>query len=332
MAEAAGHAPAQACSRCGSATGCQLGREELEWLAHAFFVRGSIHRVDYGGAPTIQFNELQSGSLEPDTVLEKDIGLLQQELGIGFFRYGPRLWMIGEIEPLKRLRHARRRARAIAEILQAYPVVEMGAGAQFYRLRKAPAVPASTMEYDAPPSDVAGSGRLDSPGSPVLYASQDLQVCIHECRVTAEDELYVATLKVARPLRLLDLTAILDEEEELTEFESLDLAVHMLFLAGPHAYPVTRDLAATARQRGFDGLIYPSYFSLLRTGAVPFETAYGMSLRRFENMRDHERSKIVPNCGIFGRPVRDGRVEVSCINRLVLNRVHYEVGFGPITY
>jgi hypothetical protein len=48
---------------------------------------------------------------------------------------------------------------------------------------------------------------------------QDLQMCVHELRLTVEDELFVATLVRRRELRLLDLTEIL--EEGVTEFESL---------------------------------------------------------------------------------------------------------------
>jgi hypothetical protein len=55
----------------------------------------------------------------------------------------------------------------------------------------------------------------------------------------------------------------------------------MLFLAGPHSYEITRLIAHGARAAGYDGVIYPSYFSLLRTGGMPFETDYGISLRRF---------------------------------------------------
>jgi len=64
-----------------------------------------------------------------------------------------------------------------------------------------------------------------------LYGWPDLQVCVHECRAIAEDELFVATLAPTRTLTFLDLTEVL-QEDGVTEFESLDLAIHMLFLAG----------------------------------------------------------------------------------------------------
>jgi len=77
--------------------------------------------------------------------------------------------------------------------------------------------------------------------------------------VTAEDELFVATLTPAQELRLLDLTEFIPREG--TEFESLDLSVNMAFLAKEHSYEICRAIALEAHTIGYDGLIYPSYFS-----------------------------------------------------------------------
>jgi hypothetical protein len=75
---------------------------------------------------------------------------------------------------------------------------------------------------------------------------------------------------------------------------------------------------------------YPSYFSLLRTGAMPFETAYGISHRRLPQLKNRERAKIIPNLALFGRPIETGLVTVTCINTVVLNRVEYGFQFGPV--
>jgi hypothetical protein len=130
---------------------------------------------------------------------------------------------------------------------------------------------------------------------------------------------------------MLDLTELL-HEGGTTEFESLDMAIHMLFLAADHSYPIAREIAVTARTKGFDGLIYPSYFSLLRTGGMPFETVYGISKRKFGSEAEYERSKIAPNLEIFGRPVSDGLVAVTSINRLIISRAEYTFHFGPVGY
>jgi hypothetical protein len=236
--------------------------------------------------------------------------------------------MIGEIEPLKDLQDPAKRSAVVSRILGSYPDRGLGTDQIFYRLRKEPTSPGAFREYDSPPERPTGSGRLDSSGLPVLYGSQDLEVCIHECRVSSEDELYVATLAPTKELRLLDLTVLL-REEGATEFESLDLAVHMLFLAGDHSYEITREIARSASASGFDGLVYPSYFSLLRTGVVPFQTAYGISLRMFPELSAHEESKTIKNLALFGRPIEHGSIEVRSIHRLQLVRVSYDVVFGP---
>jgi hypothetical protein len=120
--------------------------------------------------------------------------------------------------------------------------------------------------------------------------------------------------------------------ERLTEFESLDMAVHMLFLAGKHSYPIAREIALAAQRGGFDGVLYPSYFSMLRSGGIPFETLTGISHRRIPKFAGRERAKIIPNIAIFGRPISEKKVEVTSINRLMLARVEYEVRFGPVGY
>jgi hypothetical protein len=210
-----------------------------------------------------------------------------------------------------------------------YPSVNLSTDQIFYRIRKSPKNPTEFSEYDSPPLHLAGSGRLDSKNFPIMYGSQDLPICVQECRATAGDDLFVATLGMNRDLKLLDLTQLL-YEEGVTEFDSLDMAVHMLFLAGVHAYPITRSIAGSAKSKGYDGLVYPSYFSLLRTGKIPFETTYGISHRRIERLAEHEKSKMLPNLALFGRPIEDGLVSVRCINRLVISRVDYEFHFGPV--
>jgi hypothetical protein len=110
------------------------------------------------------------------------------------------------------------------------------------------------------------------------------------------------------------------------------MAIHMLFLAGEHSYEITRDIARAGRDAECDGIIYPSYFSLLRTGARPFETAYGISIRRFPEAAEYAKAQMIPNFALFGRPVEAGLVRVDCINRLVLTQIGYNAHFGPVTY
>ncbi len=328
-AEQIGIEDASTCPNCGSTAGRKLQKAGLEDLAHRFFVWGSLARCKYGAAPIIQFNDRQPTSINVSPWLEKDVELIGSLLGVGFFLYGPRLWMVGEVEPLKALQTAKTRASIVKRILGEYPERVVGSEESFYRIRKAPKKPSEPHEYDSPPSDIVGAGRLDTKTQRVLYASPDLQVCVHECRVTAEDELYVATLTPNRQLRLLDLSVLL-KEDHVTEFESLDMAMHMLFLAGKHSYRITRSITAAVYDAGFDGSVYPSYFSLLRLGVMPFQTVYGISNRRIPQFQEYEQSTAIPNLAIFGHPIEENKVNVQCINKLILNRVAYEFHFGPV--
>jgi hypothetical protein len=319
------------CAHCGSTGGSKLTKDLAGQIAHRFFVRGTTHRVDFGAAPVVVMNEHQKTTIKAAPWFEQDIRLLEKTLGVGFFHYGPRMWMVGEVEPLKDLQRSEERKKILERITSEYPTRVLSKADVFYRLRKSPQEPSSPSEYDSPPGHLLGEGRLDSVDFPVLYGSQDLQVCVHECRVTADDESFIASLIPTRDLRLLDLTHLL-EEKGVTEFESLDLAVHMLFLAGKHAYEITRAVAAAARDAGFDGLIYPSYFSLLRTGAAPFATIYGISIRKFPGLAAHAQAQTIPNFAIFGRPIQQGSVAIHCINRLILNQAEYDLVFGPVGY
>lgn len=317
------------CPNCGSQRGMKLSRKAIAALARQFFVRGTIRRFEYGASPAVQFNKHRTTSIDVTPWLGPDLRLIERTLHVGFFYYGPRLWMAGEVEPLKALQKTESRGEVISRVLNEYPVRILNNDECFYRLRKAPANPGGFDQYDAPPIEMLGRGRFETAEFPILYGSQDLEVCLHECRAAADDELYIATLVPLRELKLLNLADVL-WEENVTEFESLDMALHMLFLAGPHSYEISREIASAAQKSGFDGLVYPSYFTLLRTGAMPFETISGVSHRKFAELHEHIRKNTISNLALFGRPIADGSVKVQCINRVILNKVEYKLSYGPL--
>ncbi len=318
------------CPKCKSTSGKKLTKRLVHTLCHRFFVRGTVHEFDYGGAPLVQFNEhhFNKTDINVPPWLIDDLKKIEQAGEIGMFYYGPRFWMLGDIEPLKSLQKEHERNIVIERILTAYPVRELSDKDFFYRLRVNPEVPHDFGEYDTAPDEHLGRNRFDNNGFPVLYGSPDLELCLHECRTTVEDHLFVAKLVPTQKLKLLDLSALL-EEKWVSEFESIDMAVHFLFLAGKHSYDICRQIALKAKLKAFDGIIYPSYFSHIRTGTFPFETIYGISVRRFPSLKNYAQSQSIPNVAIFGRPVKENKVTVECINKVVINRVIYDVTFGP---
>jgi len=105
----------------------------------------------------------------------------------------------------------------------------------------------------------------------------------------------------------------------------------MLFLAGKHAYEITRELSISAYNAGFDGIIYPSYFSYIRNGVMPFQAGlYGISNRQFKEFRSFQEDIITQNLAIFGRPIKEEKIEVQSINKLLLEKIEYQYIFGPI--
>ncbi|MBN1469447.1 MAG: RES family NAD+ phosphorylase [Fusobacteriaceae bacterium] len=321
------------CPNCKSRIGKKLTKELVLDLCYIFFVRGTIYKRDYGGYPRIQFNNqhYKNSDVTLTKYLKSDFNIIEEVGKIGLFHYGPRFWMFGEIEPLKSLQERDERESIVEKIIELYPSVKLSIDQCFYRLRKNPEIPHDNFEYDSAPNKFLGKGRFDFDKFPILYGSPDLELCLHECRTTVEDDLYVAKLMPQEDLKLLDLTALL-KEEGVTEFESIDLAVHFLFLAESHSYDICRAIAKRAKENGFDGIIYPSYFSYIRTGHMPFETIYGIAIRRMPYLADYVEGQSIPSLALFGYPIKEGKVKVDCINRVVLNNVKYSYSFGPAQY
>lgn len=104
----------------------------------------------------------------------------------------------------------------------------------------------------------------------------------------------------------------------------------MLFLAGKHSYEITRELASVVKNVGYDGIIYPSYFCAKRTGNYPLEARLGIAVRKYPGSTPYVKSQIIRNLALFGKPLKEGKVKVVCINKLFLNRVAYDIQFGPV--
>lgn len=90
------------CPNCQSPDGKKLTRDQIKGLAWRFFVSGTTVRCDYGAAPVIQFKEHHhgQGDIAPSTWLKNDVKLIEEVAKIGFFHYGPRWWMVVEVESL----------------------------------------------------------------------------------------------------------------------------------------------------------------------------------------------------------------------------------------
>ena len=316
------------CPNCRSSEGKHFSLKDIKVLAYRFYVLGTVVKSDYGAAPLVVFNEFQSTSGTLKEIIGPDAALFEKALGIGFFEYGPNAWMFGEITPLLGLQKKRQRPELLQTILSTYPEITLHPGDLFFRVRINPDDPTDILQYDSPPEHINSNGRFESKSNPILYGSPDLQTCIHECRTGVDDTIYAAALNPLKPLKFLDLTHIPEDKSSPTE--SIDLALHYIFRARSYSYEITRDLAKIAKTKGFDGVIFPSYFSALRTSAPSFETIWGMPVRQLEQSKERIRAQTIPNIGVFGRPISEDLIKVEYLNRVHLESASYSLRLGPL--
>jgi hypothetical protein len=166
-------------------------------------------------------------------------------------------------------------------------------------------------QYDAPP-DVRrrAFGRFDNRNQPILYASPNLQVCIHECRVTLADDIFVATLSPIKPLTLIDLTGNFDQPDEIDPFDDLEWFFRgLMYSSRSEIYRYCRRIAKTIKDMtAADGFVYNSYFTNI-AGSADGPTI---------------------NYALFGHPIREGKLWVDSINTVKLESIRYGFHLGPV--
>jgi hypothetical protein len=318
------------CPRCNSTNGAKLNASVSKRLIFDFFVWGSYNKAEkFGGAPRIQWNNKHVSEVTfDDECLNQDAKLLLSIVGGGLFYYAPRSWMLGDVTYLNNINDESQCNRLIETIFEQFPDKALAPDAMFFKIRKNPCNPSDKSEYDSPPNYTNCLGRFETISNPVLYASTDLNTCIHEAKIASEDDAYFSSLKPSRMLRMLNLCEIVDDGKN--EFESIDIAVNLLLMSGSHSYPVTRKLALAAREKGYDGIIYPSFYSQLQNGWMPIETYYGISVRKFTQMHEYEKAKYIENYAFFGRPIEESKIHIAAINRALIKRISVDLVIGPV--
>jgi hypothetical protein len=303
---------ATACPNCGQQGGVPLDETDARNLALHFFVHGSIPPEAGGPAPVYQFNNARpAGEVEFGTELDEDLSLLERHGSGHLFHYGPPIWRLGYTEHYQRLRfdaatlRVEERKEIWAAIMARCSVRTLEETALIYRMRAGGQMPeAIAASFDTAPPGVRKPGRYDTDDLPILYAAEDVETCLHECRVTLADWICVATFAPARPLRVLDLSRDIDDRDARTEFDRVDLLLRRMAYAGKADYDLCKELAAEIHARGFDGFFFESYFAQVH-------------------------SKELRNLGLFGYPVRDGKLSLKSVNRVCLSSVAYDYSFGP---
>ena len=106
---------------------------------------------------------------------------------------------------------------------------------------------------------------------------------------TVEDALFLATLRPVRELKLLNLVSFPDEPLS-HPCEDLDHAMVMLFLAEPHAYPISRAIACAALDAGYDGSFIHRFSACCGMACSPSNPIWACPIG------------VSPNLGLWKRP------------------------------
>ena len=305
-----GEAPEATCPRCGN-YGKLVSKTRLADATREFFSDGSY--VAETMAPVYVVNQDNPQPAQFDATLDSDAKLACALTGEVIFSYGPPLWRFGEVE----LKHAfdeggDEREMAASDFVLSAPKIALPIGTRLFRIRKNPAcdeVIATAAAFDPPPSSMTRlPGRWDDGKTPVLYASDDIELCIHECRVLIADEIVVATLSTKRSLVLLDLAGEFPAPV-VTPFEDPSIFARFLSLSRDDQWQDhARTVARVAREAGLAGVRYTSYYAQAK-----------------------QQSKSL-NIALFGRPLEAGDLAIESVNRLRLTDAQYAYSFGPVLY
>ncbi|WP_291997235.1 RES family NAD+ phosphorylase [Candidatus Accumulibacter sp. ACC012] len=295
------------CDNCGS-IGHPLNLDELEDIMRRFFVNGSIPPEVGGPAPVYQFNKYHSSKdIIFLTDIDKDLQLLSEKLNVGLFHYGPPLWRLGYTAHYQALVfdkvEGEKRSQIWNQIIQRCEESTYNVGDVLYRVRTGNKMPPSVeCEFDTPPVGLIGEGRFNSSRLPILYCATDVETCMHETRATLADYIVVAELLAIKPLKLLNLSK--SKSTGATEFEQVDRMLQRLSYAGKNEYSICQELALEIQKYGYDGFISLSYF-----GQAHKSELYNISL--------------------FGYPLKEKKLSLKSVNRLIIDSVSYEYRFGP---
>ena len=151
------------------------------------------------------------------------------------------------------------------------------------------------LELGAPPTHFASSGRMNASGISVFYGATETKIALAEVRPPVGSRVAVARFDIIRPLRLLDLTALSQVDEEDGSIFDTDYASRlsrMMFLRSLSTRmsrpimpddqdseylptQVIADFLASKKEVALDGMLFPSVQQMNSNGlnAVLFHKA-----------------------------------------------------------
>jgi len=189
-------------------------------------------------------------------------GVAELEAGIGeLLDLGSRTPFLLLEHPLARkvVESVRAQSGRLGSAVLAGPVYRARTRSSVKRLRQAPE---ELSTFATPPASATSEGRFNHAGAPMLYVADDAATACAEVAV-ADEPCLVASLRLVRPLKILDLV---DVDEEEPSFELFAAISNSALMAAPRTgegwmrrqYVFSRFVADCARSSGFDAIRYGS--------------------------------------------------------------------------
>lgn len=309
-----GRTDQSACPRCRDAFGKKPTKNDVEELQNEFFSLATAPHKSNMRLVALRIEQDTADQVEklrPETW--RDWHLIQQLVGGNLGYSAPRLFYFGVTNHLDGPNGSLTKEMISDEILPRLRSRALGNTDVFFRIRLNidQSKRFDLVQFDSPPLRRRGFGRFDYSNAPVLYGSPSLKVCVHECRVTFGDDVYVATIRPTRQLNLIDFTGNFDQPQDVDPFDDLSWFFNgLLASSDSRAYRHCRRIVKMLRdETGADGIIYNSFFTRV--------------------MGDDDQSPAI-NYALFGRPIAEGKIEVLSMNTLQLNTIKYDFNLGPI--
>jgi hypothetical protein len=304
------------CPNCKSSTGYALDNDCLHELQTQYFSRATApnqYRQDVAVLGVVEDDpdEDETGLvLRAET--QADWTLIRKAIGGRLWYRSPRLFYLGITNHFG-ISQSLSKDVVRDEVVSKLRFTEIDPSTTIYRIRLNlnDQDKFDEGQYDTPPSPKRrGFNRFDSRKLPLFYGSPNLQVCIHECRVTLVDNIFVASTTPTKKLSLIDLTGNYDQPTDIDPFDDLEWFFRGLMNASqPHVYRYCRRIAQTIRDMtSADGFVYNSYYT---------------------NVAGDSEGKTI-NYALFGRPVSEGKLELNSINTVRLERIRYDYHLGPL--
>jgi hypothetical protein len=304
------------CPNCASSDGYALDSDCLHELQIQFFSRATApnqYRQDVAVLGVVEDDpdEYDIGLvLRPET--RADWELIRGAIGGRLWYRSPRLFYLGITNHFG-LYGSLPKEVVRDQIVSKLRFTEIDPSTTIYRIRLNldDQDKFDEAQYDSPPKPRRrGFGRFDNGKLPLFYGSPNLQVCIHECRVTLVDSIFVASLTPTKKLSLIDLTGNYDQPDDINPFDDLEWFFRGLMNASlPHVYRYCRRIAQTIRDMtNADGFVYNSYYT---------------------NIAGDSEGKTI-NYALFGRPLSEGKLGITSINTVRLERIRYDYHLGPL--